>query len=221
MLNRTSDNNKFVRFWYEVDSNELFLNCKSHSESENDDRKWYPYNKGGIFRKWYGNNDRVINWKNDGNDLRKFKGAVLRNPEYYFQECISWSLISSYTISFRYKEPGFLFDVAGMSCFANGRVPLKYLLALNNSCIIGRIMLMLAPTINYQVGNIANIPVIYDEQFKDEVIKLTQENIDLAKNDWDLYETSWNFKKNPLVNYHKNYISDLLIIDDSTFLPCS
>lgn len=204
----TSDNDRFVRFWFEVNKNNLYLNCMSHNESEKDDRKWYPYNKGGIFRKWYGNNDRVINWKNDGKDLKNFKGAVLRNPEYYFQECISWSLISSYTISFRYKENGFLFDVAGMSCFANGKVPLKYLLALNNSCIIGRIMLMLAPTINYQVGNIANIPVIYSKKYSEEIVTLCQENINLAKEDWDLYETSWNFKQNLILVDKKNTVEE-------------
>ena len=195
----TSDNNRFLRQWFEVNNNSLYLDCPSHEKSEVSDARWYPYNKGGNFRKWYGNNDYVVDWKYDGCNLKQFKGAVLRNPNYYFKESISWSLISSYTIAFRYKPCGHLFDVAGMSCFANGKVDIKYLLALCNSCLIGKIMMMLAPTINYQVGNIAKIPVIVDANRETEIINITDTNIALAKNDWDDYETSWDFKSSPLL----------------------
>ena len=195
----TSNNDIFLRLWFEVESSKLFLNCESHYESSESNAKWYPYNKGGNFRKWYGNNDYVVDWQHDGNKLKNFKGAVLRNQPYYFRECISWSLISSYTIAFRYKPKGHLFDVAGMSCFSLTEIPIKYLLALNNSCLIGKIMLMLAPTINYQVGNIANIPVIYDEQKTDKIIELTDKNIKITKEDWDNYETSWDFARSPLL----------------------
>ena len=195
----TSNNPLFLRLWFEVDKNNLFLNCQSQKQAQVSNARWYPYNKGGIFRKWYGNHDFVIDWQQDGKRLKNFKGAVLRNPHYYFKECISWSSISSHTVAFRYKPPGHLFDVAGMSCFQTSNVPLKYLLALNNSCFIGKLMMMLAPTINYQVGNIANIPVIYDEQKAKEIIDLTNENIALAKKDWDSFETSWDFIRNPLL----------------------
>lgn len=191
----TSNNDLFLRQWFEVDVHKLFLNCKSHEESRNSLCRWYPYNKGGIFRKWYGNNDFVVDWENDGKRLKAYNGAVLRNPQYYFRDCISWSLISSYTIAFRYKNVGQLFDVAGMSCFNTGDVPIKYLLGLVNSCLIGKIMLMLAPTINYQVGNIANIPVIYSKEKEEEIIRIVNENILIVKNDWDAYETSWDFRK--------------------------
>lgn len=194
----TSDNNKFLRLWFEVDNNKLFLSCSSHEEANDSSARWFPYNKGGNFRKWYGNNDYVIDWENNGQRLKNFKGAVLRNPNFYFRECISWSLISSYTIAFRYKPLGHLFDVAGMSCYQSSNVHLKYLLALNNCCLIGKIMMMLAPTINYQVGNIANIPVIYDEHRVGEIVDIVEENIALAKDDWDAYETSWDFHADPL-----------------------
>lgn len=200
----TSNNDKFLRLWYEVEKNTLNLNCKSHEDSAISNSKWYPYNKGGIFRKWYGNNDYVVNWQYDGKELKEFKGAVLRNQNYYFKECISWSLISSYTIAFRYKPQGHLFDVAGMSCFKLKDIPLLYLLGLNNSCLIGKIMLMLAPTVNYQVGNIANIPVIYNEEKSKTIIDLVKENIEITKNDWDLYETSWDYKQEPLIYYKTN-----------------
>ena len=204
----TSDNNKYLRLWYEVKNNNIYFDCKSHDESLESMKKWYPYNKGGIFRKWYGNNDYVVNWFHDGEEIKNIrdeKGRIASRPQnlnYFFKESISWSLISSYTISFRYKPIGHIFDIAGMSCFEGSDIPLMYLLGLNNSSIIGKIMLALAPTINYQVGNIANIPVIYDKNVSNNVINLVKENIDISKNDWDLYETSWDFKKNDLLLYN-------------------
>ena len=194
----TSDNNKFLRQWFEVGYNSIYLDCPNHESAANSPCRWYPYNKGGNFRKWYGNNDYVVDWENDGVRLKNFKGAVLRNPQFYFRDCISWSLISSYTIAFRYKPIGHLFDVAGMSCFSTGSIPLKYLLAISNCCLIGKIMMMLAPTINYQVGNIANIPVVYDKSREKEIIEIVERNIALTKADWDSYETSWDFMIDPL-----------------------
>ena len=196
----TADNNKFLRLWFECANNNLFLDCSSHEESANSVCKWYPYNKGGNYRKWYGNNDYVINWGEDGRDLKNFKPSVLRNPTYYFRECISWSLISSGSIAFRYKPKGHLFDVAGMSCFAN-EDNIYYLLALNNSCLINQFMLVLAPTINYQVGNIANIPVIVNHQKKIAVDCIAKSNISISKLDWDSFEISWDFDTHPLIAY--------------------
>ncbi|MEG1506751.1 MAG: BREX-1 system adenine-specific DNA-methyltransferase PglX, partial [Bacilli bacterium] len=195
----TGDNDKFLRLWYEVSNDNLFLNCQSHKEAFESNKKWYPYNKGGRYRKWYGNNDYVVNWKYGGEELKRFDGTVLRNQKYYFGECISWSLISSSTISFRYKPVGNLFDVAGMSCFASSEIPLCYLLALNNTCLVDIFMSILAPTINYQVGNIANIPVIYNEEKCTEICKMSEKNIKISKMDWDAFETSWDFKIHPLV----------------------
>ena len=204
----TADNSKFLRLWFECMSNNLFLDCSSHEESANSDCKWYPYNKGGKFRKWYGNNDYVVNWEKDGTELKKFKSAVLRNPSYYFRECISWSLISSGSIAFRYKPNGHLFDVAGMSCFVNEENR-YYLLALNNSCLINQFMLVLAPTINYQVGNIANIPVIVDSEKKLVIDNMVKNNILISKVDWDSFETSWDFERQPLTKYEcTSLISD-------------
>lgn len=194
----TADNNRFLRLWYEVELHNLFLTCNSHEEAQNSAKKWYPYNKGGNYRKWYGNNDYVVNWQNDGVELWNFKAAVLRNPSYYFKECISWSLISSSSIAFRYKPKGHLFDVAGMSCFANLDI-LYYLLGLNNSCLIDEFMLVLAPTINYQVGNIANIPVIVNEDKKQQIQQIVKCNIGISKQEWDSFEISWDFTKHPLL----------------------
>ena len=115
----TANNERFLRLWHEVEYNNCFFDCDNAEQSGDSDKKWYPYNKGGEFRKWYGNNDYVIDWHRNGQELRRYKGAVLRNPSYYFKKCISWSLVTSGSISFRYKPKGHLFDVAGMCCFIN------------------------------------------------------------------------------------------------------
>ena len=193
----TADNNKYLRIWSECDFSNIFLNCKNHDEAEIDNRKWYPYNKGGEFRKWYGNNEYVVNWFKDGMQLRADKKAVLRNPNYYFRPSFSWSLISSSVAAFRYKPCGQLFDVAGMSCFADKHF--YYLLALCNTNIVMEVLKVIAPTINYQCGDIANIPVIIDSEKESIVTEITEQNISISNADWDSFETSWDFKKHPLV----------------------
>lgn len=195
----TADNNKYLRLWSECDYSNIFFDCKNHDESKTDNRKWYPYNKGGEFRKWYGNNEYVVNWFKDGMELRADKKAVLRNPNYYFKHSFSWSLISSSVAAFRYKPYGQLFDVAGMSCFANKHF--YYLLALCNTNIVMEILKVIAPTINYQCGDIANIPVIIDSEKAPFVEETTKQNINFSKADWDSFETSWDFKVHPMIKY--------------------
>lgn len=200
----TTNNNRFLRLWHEVSYNNIGFGLESIEETVCD-KKWFPYNKGGDFRKWYGNNDYIVNFKNKGEEVCSYidatsavnsKGRVI-NREHYFHECISWSLISSSNIAFRYKSNGFIFDVAGMSCFASHEL-LLYLLGLNNTLVVRKLLSTLAPTINFQAGDIANIPVIQDGD-TDKIYEVTQENIFISKTDWDFYETSWDFKRNPLV----------------------
>lgn len=193
----TADNNRFLREWFEVAINNIELDCHSHEESKKSLKKWYPYNKGGEFRKWYGNNDFVVNWKNDGVELREFKKSVIRNPNFFFKRCFSWSLISSSVAAFRYKPSGHLFDVAGMSVFSNDN--LYYLLALCNSNFSMQVLKIIAPTINYQCGDIANIPVKIDNDNKPKIDKIVEENIEFCEKDWDAFETSWDFEGHPLV----------------------
>ena len=195
----TADNNRFLREWYEVNVEKILFDCSTHEESKTSPAKWYPYNKGGEFRKWYGNNDYVVNWHYDGAELRNFKKSVIRNPNFYFMPCFSWSLISSSVAAFRYKPKGHIFDVAGMSCFSNDK--LHYLLALCNSSCAMKVLEVIAPTINYQCGDIANIPVIIpdSDEVENHVKELVKDNIDSCKTDWDYYEVSWDFEKHPLI----------------------
>ena len=199
----TGCNDIFIRQWYEVSENNVCYDAHSIDEAVSSRKKWFPYNKGGEFRKWYGNNDYVVNWENDGFLIRNFKNeeGKLRsrpqNTQFYFRECISWSLISSGTVAFRYKPFGNIFDIAGMSCFSDEK--LFYLLGLCNSPIALEALAVLAPTINFQAGDIANIPVVIDDNQVENVENIVDSNITISKSDWDSFETSWDFKKHPLV----------------------
>ena len=195
----TADNNHFLRLWYEVSFKNICLKASSNDEALDSNRKWFPYNKGGEFRRWYGNNDYIVNWKNGGEELCNFKGAVLRNPSYYFQKCFSWSLITSGTTAFRYKPNGFIFDVAGMSCFS--KLHLMYLLSLCNSKVIYNILKIIAPTINCQCGDVAKLPVLFaTNELEEKISNIAKKCIEFVKIDWDSFETSWDFKSHPLLS---------------------
>lgn len=202
----TGENNRFLRLWFEVNNNKINYTSKSIKESVDSKSKWFPYNKGGDYRKWYGNNDYVVNWENDGYEIRNFYDAngKLRsrpqNTNYYFKESITWSKISTDTLAFRYKPFGHIFDVAGTSFFADG--DLKYYLhGLCNSTVAMKILKSIAPTLNFEVGHIASLPVIYEKEKEKDVVTLVNKNISISKEDWDSFEISWDFRKHPLIPY--------------------
>lgn len=194
----TGENARFVREWWEVSTKNSDYSCPSAKKAAASGLKWFPYNKGGDFRKWYGNNEFVIDWMNDGESIRLFSGSVIRNPDNYFSPSITWSKISSGSIAFRYKPAGHIFDVAGTSIFADER-ELAYLQGACNSSVIMLVASMLSPTLNFEVGQIAIYPIIEDESSKQYVIELVEKLRDLSKLDWDSFETSWDFKRNPLL----------------------
>ncbi|BAE82466.1 BREX-1 system adenine-specific DNA-methyltransferase PglX [Desulfitobacterium hafniense] len=201
----TADNDRFLRLWFEVATNGVKFDAHNEDEALASGAKWFPYNKGGEFRKWYGNNDYVVNWENNGAEIRDFtdgKGKLRSRPQntqFYFRECFSWSLVSSGVAAFRYKPSGHIFDVAGMSCFANKE--LYYLLALCNTKVVMKILEIVAPTINYQCGDIANIPILIADEAVEQINDKVQQNITVSQKDWDAFETSWNFKRHPLVEF--------------------
>ena len=189
--------------WFEVVLTNVYLDCQSREEARLSGKKWYPYNKGGDYRKWYGNSDYLVNWEKDGHEIRTFFGNNGRlasrpqNMDYYFKESATWSKVSSGPIAFRYKPTGNIFDVAGTSIFAPGHKSLMYILGLSNSKVVMAILQAISPTINYEVGQIANIPVIQENEKRVE--EITEKNIMVSKADWDSFETSWDFKKHPLI----------------------
>lgn len=193
----TANNAKYLRLWHECDPKQIFTACTSHELSAIDRRKWYPYNKGGGTRKWYGNYEYVINWHHDGQELRADEKAAIRNPDHFFHRAVSWSLICTGVPAFRSIPEGQLFDVAGMCCFSEEYH--DYLLALFNSKVVFEMLTVLSPTINYQCGDIANIPVKLDQPRREAVELLAQSNVELCKQDWEAFEASRQFKTHPLV----------------------
>ena len=196
----TADNNRFLRLWYEVEID----NCKFDSVNAEDlienGKKWIPYNKGGQRRQWYGNYDYLVNWENDGYEIRNFNRAVIRNQEYHFKEAITWGLITSGGFSIRYRTGGGIHDVSGMSAFYNGSISLKYILGLMSTPIADKIFKMLNPTINLQVGDFKNFPVLTDDNKESKIVEIVEQCLDISKTDWDSFETSWDFSRHPLLN---------------------
>lgn len=201
----TTNNDLFLRNWFEININDFFVNCKNAEESLNSDKKWYPYNKGGFYRKWYGNCEYVINWKYNGKDLKYYirdkNPNVARGEKFYFKRSISWSKISSGSIAFRYFPIGFIFDVAGCSIFIDDDEMFDYIFALINSCVSEEILKCISPTLNYEAGQIQILPILIKNIDKTVLSNIIKSNIDLAKEDWDSFETSWDFATHPLIEY--------------------
>ena len=194
----TADNNRFLRQWWEVSGRRAAFACTSREEAQASGARWFPYNKGGEFRKWYGNQEHVVNWENDGAEIVAFKPrSVIRNPSTYFSPSVSWSKVSSGSPAFRMYPPGFIFDVAGTSIFATTSQDGLGLLAFANSQVALEQLAAVAPTLNYEVGQVANLPVA--NAVAEELVGLASSAVTEAKADWDCFETSWDFTQNPLV----------------------
>ena len=194
----TGDNGRFLRLWFEVLQLKIKFNAKDNSEAKESKAKWFPYHKGGEYRRWYGNNDYIVNWENDGGSLKAFTGSTIRNTQFYFREAITWSLITSSIISFRYRPIGFVFGDAGPAVFAK-QSELYILLALLNTKITQSVSEIINPTINCSSGVVANFPALLDLDNRNDISDIVLCNINISKSDWDNYETSWDFKKHPLI----------------------
>ncbi|MDZ7794902.1 MAG: hypothetical protein U5P10_14780 [Spirochaetia bacterium] len=200
----TSDNERFLRQWFEVSIDSIGFNKANLFEAKESLVKWFPYNKGGDYRKWYGNQSFILNYWNDGYEIKKFheelnktnQGGRLKNQSLYFKESISWSFISSAYFGVRYYQKGFIFDVAGSSLFPN-KENFYRVLGLLCSKIGPYLLKVLNPTLNFQAQNISALP--YKIPGKLVIDKIEQQLILYAKNDWNSYETSWDFTKLPLL----------------------
>ncbi|MFD3156697.1 BREX-1 system adenine-specific DNA-methyltransferase PglX [Haloimpatiens sp. FM7330] len=208
---QTGDNDKFLRYWNEVNYNKIGLNFCCSDEIEKSKLKWFPYNKGGEFRKWYGNNAYIVNWEKDGIEIKNFKDSndKLRsrpqNTKFYFRQGITWSFISSTNFGVRYSPNGFIFDVAGSSVFPKDE-DIYYLTGYLNSKLTFQFLKTQNPTMNFQVGNISNLPVIItdDNNLRNKIDELVKISISISKKDWDFFEISWGFKKHPILTYKIN-----------------
>ena len=201
--NSTSDNSKFLRLWFEISNKKIALNYNSIKLLLMDGKRWVPYNKGGGSRKWYGYNENLIDWKDNAKEIRNIPTSVITNESYYMKPGLTWSTISSKSFGVRYFEEGFIFDNGGCCLFDTGDNR-TYLSALLNSKVIGVFVSILSPTLNYQSGIIAKIPIIISNN--DLIGALSWDNRTISKQDWDAHETSWDFQRN-----------ELLSIDTSTY----
>lgn len=204
----TCDNNRFLRLWYEVVNEDIYFECESKDSNMSDSRKWYPYNKGGNYRKWYGNHEYIVNFKNFGKEISDYRvesgqSASFPGQDYYFMPSLSWSFISAAKFGIRYYPKGFVFDIAGSSVFSNDEKNMYNLLGFLGSEVAVYALQILNPTMNYQAGNVKQLPVLDEVLENDEIANLAKENVELAKQDWDSFEKSWNFKCHPLVRKTK------------------
>lgn len=219
----TGDNGRFLRFWWEISTQKACYTATSSEEALKSHKKWFPYNKGGEYRKWYGNYDYLVNWENDGYEIKHFvndKGKLRSRPQNtksYFLPNISWSKISSGIIAFRFKPSGTIYDVAGPSIFGNLEV-LKYTLGYMNSSVTLKLAEIMSPTINYEVGQIASYPLKIEETQFSTVKTIVDDCIRISKQNWDSFETSWDFKCSPLLGLLKELTYEEQVeMDNATF----
>ncbi|MBB5173668.1 BREX-1 system adenine-specific DNA-methyltransferase PglX [Texcoconibacillus texcoconensis] len=200
----TGDNQRFIRYWFEVDWSQIAFSCSTREEAVQSEKQWFPYNKGGGFRKWYGNQWYVVNWLNDGEDIQSFRnqhGKLRSRPQnrsYYFQPGLTWSFVSSDGPSVRYTPKGFIFDVGGSTMFPNEE-DMYLLLGYLNSTVATYFLNMINPTMNVQVGNISQLPTPPWPDDTDELKRLVSTIVQSAKDYWDQFEQSWNFKEHPFM----------------------
>lgn len=191
---KTGNNDLFLRLWFEVPKSKISIF---------EGKKWFPCNKGGDFRRWYGNQEYVVEWENDGFRLVNYRdktGKQLSRPQniqYNFKEGITWTYISSALISLRYSPSYMMFESAGPLCLVNNSSYLEYMLGYLNSCVAQYYLLALEPTIRYSEGTLLKLP--YIQEFSEITSKYVQSCINAAKMDWDSYETSWDFQRHPLL----------------------
>lgn len=198
---QTGDNDKFVRNWWELQTSNICFKAIKKEDTFSVKAKWYPYNKGGFYRKWYGNDECVIEWQNDGENIKNLLPGETRHWQQYadelkFKPMVTWSRVSSGKPSFRKKENGYLSDMAGFSIFSNGG-NLDVICAFCNSVVAEGYLKILSPTINFMLGSIISLPIKLDDSSR--IQNISMNNIQLSKQDWDSFETSWDFIKHPLL----------------------
>ncbi len=205
----TTNNDKFLRLWSEVDINKVLFNGTSEEDTCRG-YKWFPYNKGGSFRKWYGNNYLLVNFKNKGKEICDYidkhskvnhKGRVI-NRNCYFKECFTWSALTQGSFSCRYSPNGYIFDTKGSSCFCQDGM-LFYYMALTNSVVNVELMKILAPTLDFNCGTIAKIPVVCDKTQQGVIDTTVEDCIQRCKDEWDSFEISWDFEEHPFARWSK------------------
>ena len=204
----TTDNDKYLRLWQEVSVTNIGFDISNREGSVVSGKKWFPYQKGGEFRKWYGNNHYVVFYYNDGKELvelvrEKYPKIsdpefIIKNRNWYFKKGLTWSTLSSGSIGVRFVPSGFIFDAKGSMAFLQKGDSILPFVGLLNSVVAMDYLDILAPTMDFNIISLKSIP-FFDQIRTDEIRTMVQDNIDISKSEWDSFETSWEFKKHPLV----------------------
>lgn len=195
----TGDNDKFIRLWFEI-NNTMFYPCSESVKAFHSTGCRYAiYNKGGMFRKWYGNLEYVIKFDPNSYQILLEQGNHLPSRQFYFKSCITWTDMSTKGVAFRYEPVGSVFDGCAATAFVDSNKHMKYLLGILNSSYVAYVAPILNPTLHFKLNDYAKIPLIYKEETSEKVISAVDDNIEQSKKDWDAFETSWDFKKHPLV----------------------
>ena len=192
---QTGDNERFLRQWFEVSGERSYMQASDREDAQASGARWFPHNKGGEYRKWWGNQDYVVNWQDDGRELWDFRPrSVIRNPDCYFHPCVSWSTVASGDVSFRFFDSSSLFGHKGSAVFSGGFCDLLKYLAFLNSAVVGTLAEYIAPTVMLEVGQVKTLPWIEPESFDSVGVKRL---IEIFRADWDARETSWDFARPP------------------------
>lgn len=203
---QTGDNERFLRQWFEVSTECSYMRARDRKDAKASSARWFPYNKGGEFRKWWGNQDYVINWQDDGSELWDFRPrSVIRNSEFYFRPCVSWSNISSGSPSFRHFDERFMFDQKGQALFSTSNKVADYLLSFLNSSTAEMLIGILSPTVSLNVGEISNLPALDVGVCNPHI---SQRLVELFCSDWDAHETSWDFARPPYLRGGHSLLQD-------------
>lgn len=192
----TGKNSQFLKSWYELEAKKINFDKSEFEKINFREKKWIPYNKGGNSRKWYGNNEFVVDWSKS----KDFNRAKTTMTHFYLKDGLTWSFLTMSIFNARYFDKGFLWDVAGSPIFVNNKIIEKYILGFINSCVASYLLNLMNPTLNFQAIEIEKLPIKIDENNFDSINKLTELNISISKEDWDRSELSWNFAISPILN---------------------
>ncbi|HAX1017356.1 TPA: BREX-1 system adenine-specific DNA-methyltransferase PglX, partial [Enterococcus faecium] len=204
----TGNNNKFLRYWFEVEFNKIKFDAKTLEDAKKSRKKWFPTTKGGRFRKWYGNNEYVVNWENDGDEIKNYvneNGKLKSRPQnlnYYFKKGITWSTLSSGQVSFRLQNQA-IFETKGSVLFSKDITDFEEIFGYVNSKLVNHFLTFISPTLDYHEGPMGKLPFlkVTSERKLKKIREKVDENIDIARKDYNALETSYEFRRNILLSY--------------------
>lgn len=215
----TANNDRFVRLWFEISIGKLGLNILSRENAIESGKKWFPFAKGGEQRKWYGNNDTIVNWENDGFEIQNFKdektGRIRShnyNLDYIFHSALTWTVIGTQKTTFRFCPVGFLYSNSGYGMFCDNEATKYYLLGFMNSKVAMSLLNILSPSMGFESGYLRKLPIV-ESNHMDKVVNKVKKCINESNIDWDLFETSWDFKCHPLISVIPQ---NRIVFDDTT-----